>query len=133
MKKIAAAISATAASLVAAAPAFADTINPCPNGLGGTSKLCSFAGDKFGQIVSNVITTLVIIAVIIAVFFLVWGGIKWIMSGGDKAKVESARNTIIGGIVGLVLVFLSYFIITVVAQMFGINLSTGLTLPNIIP
>jgi len=133
MKKITAITSAALASLISAAPALADTINPCPNGLGGGSKLCTFSGDKFGAIVSNVITTLVIIAVIIAVFFLVWGGIKWIMSGGDKAKVESARNTIIGGIVGLVLVFLSYFIISVVAQMFGINISTGLSLPNIIP
>ncbi|MBU3978226.1 hypothetical protein KKE68_00815, partial [Patescibacteria group bacterium] len=75
---------------------------------------------------------LMIIAVIIAVFFLVWGGIKWIMSGEDKAKVESARNTIIGGIVGLVLVFLAYFIISVVAGIFGINIS-NLSLPTIVP
>lgn len=129
MKKIAAIISATAASLIAATPAFAQ-INLCGNVSSG-QKLCTLTGNNFGPVIGNIITTLIIIAVIIAVFFLVWGGIKWIMSGGDKAKVESARNTIIGGIVGLVLVFLAYFIISVVANIFGINIS-NLALPSII-
>ncbi|MBU4016019.1 hypothetical protein KKF69_00925, partial [Patescibacteria group bacterium] len=106
MKKITAAISATAATLIAATPAFAQ-INLCGNVSAG-QKVCSLTSNTFGAAIGSIITTLMIIAVIIAVFFLVWGGIKWIMSGGDKAKVESARNTIIGGIVGLVLVFLAY-------------------------
>jgi len=129
MKKITAAISAAAATLIAATPAFAAGINLCGNIT--NSKICSLTSNTFGTAIGSIITTLMIIAVIIAVFFLVWGGIKWIMSGGDKAKVESARNTIIGGIVGLVLVFLAYFIISVVAGIFGINIS-NLTLPNII-
>lgn len=81
--------------------------------------------------ISGIITILFIIAVIVAIFFLVWGGIKWIMSSGDKAKVESARNTIIGGIIGLIFVFLAYFIVQVVAGLFGISIS-NLTLPKLI-
>ena len=130
MKKITAIISGTLTSLAFAAPAFAQTtINTCPT---GTFKLiCNFKASDFGKVVGNVITTLLIIAVIIAIFFLIWGGIKWILSGGDKAKVESARNTIIGGIVGLVLAFLAYFIVTLVAGLFGLNIAS-LTLPNLL-
>jgi len=131
MKKITATISATAATLIAATPAFAQGINLCGNVSAG-QKVCNLTSNTFGTAIGSIITTLMIIAVIIAVFFLVWGGIKWIMSGGDKAKVESARNTIIGGIVGLVLVFLAYFIISVVAGIFGINIS-NLSLPTIVP
>jgi hypothetical protein len=86
-------------------------------------KLCNLSTDNFGNVVGAVITLLFVIAVIIALGFLIWGGIKWILSGGDKGAVESARNTIVAAIVGLVIVFLSYFILNLVINFF---LGTGL-------
>ncbi len=130
MKKALAATTGILATLIPSSFAFAQvSINTCPKLPGST--ICALQANQFGTVVSNIITALVIIAVIIAVIFLVWGGIKWIMSGGDKAKVESARNTIIGGTIGLVLVFLAYFIITLVAGLFGVNIA-NLTLPNLL-
>lgn len=128
MKKIIATTTGLTSPLAAALPAYATSINTCPSGLGGT--ICSLQAGQFGPIVGQVIQLLIVIAIVIAVFFLVWGGIKWILSGGDKAKVESARNTIIGAIVGLILVFLAFFIISVVANLFGINI-TNIQLPKI--
>lgn len=127
MKKITAITTGLLTPLAFALPAFANAIVPCPSGMG---TICNIEGNQFGSVVSKGIQVLIIIAVIIAVLFLLWGGIKWILSGGDKAKVESARNTIIGGIVGLVLVFLAYFIISVVGGLFGININ-NLSLPTI--
>jgi divalent metal cation (Fe/Co/Zn/Cd) transporter len=130
MKKVLGIATGSLATLAAALPAFAQAnINPCPTGIGG--QICSIQPDQFGSIVSNVITILIIVAVIIAVVFLIWGGIQWILSGGDKSKVESARNSIIGAIIGLVIVFLAYFIISVVANAFGVSI-TNLTLPKIL-
>lgn len=90
---------------------------------GGLSKVTP---DKAGYLGSNIvkfgITSLLILALLLSLFFLIWGGITWIMSGGDKAGVEAARNKIIYAIVGLVLVFLSFFIISVIGQMFGVTL-----------
>lgn len=130
MKKLIATTTGTLAPLFLTAQALAIGVNPCPSGgnLGG-SKLCTLKGSDFGSVISTIIQILVVIAVIIAVIFLVWGGIKWILSGGDKGKVESARNTIIGGIVGLILVFLAYFIISVVGNLFGIDIA-ALELPS---
>jgi hypothetical protein len=67
-----------------------------------------------GSYVSTAVTLLLVFAVILALFFLIWGGVRWIMSGGDKAKVTAARDTIIAAIVGLVLALLAYAILNLV-------------------
>jgi len=127
MKKTIATITGAVSSLLAAAPVFAGNVDPCPTGLGN---ICDVGYDDLGSVISTALNVIIIVAIIIAVFFLVWGGVKWITSGGDKAKVESARNTIIAGIVGLVFVFLAYFLISLVANIFGIDIQ-DLSLPQV--
>ncbi len=63
-----------------------------------------------------------IVAVVIFVFVLLWGGISWMTSGGDKQKVEDARSKITNGIVGLFVVFFVFVIINIVEMLFGINI-----------
>lgn len=71
---------------------------------------------KFG------ITSLITLAILFSLSFLIWGGIQWIMSGGDKHGVEVARNKIIYAIVGLVLTLLSLFIVSIIGRIFGVTL-----------
>lgn len=73
------------------------------------------------------VTLLFIVGIIIAVVFLIYGGIKWILSGGDKTGVEAARNHIIAAIVGLIIIIGAFFIINIVFTLIGINspLTTG--------
>lgn len=131
MNKFIAATAGAISTLGIAAPAFAQlggqSVSPCPSGLG---TLCNLNADQFGSIISTAVNVIIVVAIIIAVFFLVWGGVKWITSGGDKGKVETARNTIIAGIIGLVFVFLAYFLISLVANIFGINIG-NLSLPQV--
>ena len=66
--------------------------------------------DQLGKLevptlVSGFIRMSMIVAAIVFFFMLVVGGIKWIMSGGDKASTEGARNQITAALVGLVIVF----------------------------
>lgn len=73
-----------------------------------------------------------IIGVVVAVIFLIYGGIKWILSGGDKTAVESARNHIIAAIVGLIIVVGAFFIIGLIFQLLGqANPITNLTITDI--
>lgn len=126
------AAASTATYLSLALPAFAQTpVNPCPT-QAGFSGLCKLDSSKIGTVLSSIITIVLIAAAIIALFFLIYGGIRWITSGGDKAKVESARNTIIAAIIGLVVALLAFFIITIVLGLFGLSLA-NLTLPKITP
>lgn len=121
MKKFIPALS-LATYLSFASPAFALTVNACPTGISGFANLCSLG---FGSIVQTLLTTLFILAIVVALFYLVWGGFKWITSGGDKAAVQQAREHVIAAIIGLVVVFLAYFILKIVLNFFG--LGTGLS------
>lgn len=128
MKKALGTAAALATLLTLAPQAFAQAVDLQPQS--GFGNLTKVNVASFGSIVSVVITTLLIIAVIVALVFLVWGGVKWITSNGDKARVESARSTIISALVGLIIAFLAYFLLSVVASFFGINVF-ALTLPTI--
>jgi len=130
MKKVLALIVATGSYLSLAASAFAGTnVNPCQN-TGQFAALCNLNANNIGAVIGAAIEFILIIAVIVALFFLIWGGFRWITSGGDKAKVESARGTIIAAIIGLVIAFLAFFILSLALSFFGLSL-TNLTLPKI--
>ena len=45
---------------------------------------------------------------------LVWGGFRYIISGGDSKKVTDAKNTILYAILGLVIAFFAYAIVNFV-------------------
>lgn len=135
IKKALATTITTAASLSFAAPAFAQAnVNPCAATGGGSANsfkpLCLLNANSIGPFVSNLIVAVFVIAALIALFFLIWGGIKWILSGGDKGKVEAARSTIIAALIGLVVTFLSFFILQLILGLFGIDL-LSLQLPKL--
>ena len=137
MKKVYTTLTGAAASAVTylslALPAFAQvTINPCPPSGSQFQPLCNLNANRIGPVISSVVTILLIAAALIALFFLIFGGIRWITSGGDKSKVESARNTIIAAIIGLIIALLAFFIITIVLGFFGLSLA-NLQLPKLIP
>lgn len=136
MKKITGLILGIFSPFFFATPAFAVTPTPVPEQIaicptGQFAPLCQFTQSKFGEIIGNLITLALIVAVVIGLFFLIYGGIRWIISGGDKTAVESARNTIVAAIVGLVVAFLAFFIVSLVFNLFGLNI-TSLTLPTLL-
>ena len=108
-------------------PSFA--VDFCP--AGQFDNLCKLQASNIGSTIRNIIVAIIIIAAVISLFFLVYGGIKWILSGGDKAKIGEARATIIAAIVGLIITFLSYFILGIVLGLFGLSF-TNLELPRLI-
>ncbi len=65
---------------------------------------------------TNITNTLLRAIGLIAVVMLVFGGFKYIISGGDSAKVASAKNTIIYAIIGLIIVILAYAIVNFVVN-----------------
>ena len=75
---------------------------------------------KLENIPQFVITLLFVVGIIIALAFLIYGGIKWILSGGDKAGVDAARKHIVAAIIGLVIVVTAFVILNFVFQiLFG--------------
>jgi len=76
---------------------------------------------NLGSLVGGAVGLVIIFALIIAFFFLLIGGIKWITSGGDKAQVEEARNQITNALIGLSVVAAAWAIMKLIGFFFGIN------------
>lgn len=87
---------------------------------------------ELGSLLSALVGALLIIAALLAFFYLILGGIQWITSGGDKAGMEAARNKITHAIVGLVIVGAAWAIMILVQNFLGIDIigPGGLTFPK---
>ncbi len=59
------------------------------------------------------------------IVFLVWGGIQWLISGGDKAKTQEAGNRITAALVGLAIIAASWALIQLISYFFGIDVLGG--------
>ena len=71
------------------------------------------ATSLFGSnsIFTTVVNILLFIIGIVAVVMLIIGGIRYTMSGGEAKAVESAKNTILYAIIGIVVAFLAYAVV----------------------
>jgi hypothetical protein len=55
--------------------------------------------------------------ILVLIYFL-WGALSWITSGGEKGKIEEARNRITQAALGLVILVGSYAIIGFISELF---------------
>ena len=97
------------------------------------SQVNSFFGFKCIQhFVFRIVDIGIILSGILLLVYLVWGGIEWLTSGGDKGKVEAARNRIVSALVGLAIIAASYAAWPLALTFFGIDL-TNICSANPIP
>lgn len=94
------------------------------------SKIASFPftqNNGLGIFISNLLGLLIGIAAVLLLVFLVWGGIEWILSGGEKAGVENARNKITNALIGLVIVVAAWAIFSLLKTFLGLpnNVQVG--------
>ncbi|MCL5433144.1 MAG: pilin [Patescibacteria group bacterium] len=79
------------------------------------------------QVIPNVIIILIIVSIILTLVFILWGGIQWTTSQGNKEALQKARQKITFAIIGLVVVLLAFFIISFVGNLFGTSQLSGFT------
>ncbi len=66
------------------------------------------------------ITNTVLYAVgIISVVMLIFGGLRYVISGGDSKKVTDAKNTIMYALIGLIISILAFAIVNFVINAVG--------------
>ncbi len=58
--------------------------------------------------------------------YLIWGGAEWLLSGGDKAKIEAGRSRITQSIIGLAILACVFVFYTILINFLG--LSTKVTI-----
>lgn len=81
----------------------------------------------FGTFLSRIITAVIVVGALAVLLFLVWGGIDWLVSEGDKEKMSSAKGKITNAVIGLVILIAVWAIWNLILQFFGLNaaLNTG--------
>ncbi len=91
-----------------------------------TVDIGSQVSDFFGfqcitELVFRMVDAAIIGAGILLLVYLIYGGVEWLTSGGDKAKIESARAKITNALIGVAIIAAAYAVWIIVLTFFGIN------------
>ena len=64
-----------------------------------------------GSIFQTIVDAMLYIIGAVSVVMLIYGGIRYTISGGDQSSVTAAKNTILYAIIGIVVAFLAYAVV----------------------
>jgi len=115
--------------------------NPLGSGFKRTSDSYNpevVTNDSIVESVVNIISGIIgIITVVGAIFFIVYffiAAFQWVTSGDDSKGVETARNKMLQGVIGLVVMVLGYSFIGIIGRIVGIDLiNLEDTIMNVVP
>lgn len=74
--------------------------------------------------VSGAIGLAFVVGTVIFFFMLIFGAIQWISSGGDKQALEGAKGRVTNAIIGLVILFSLFAVLSLINTFFGIKIMT---------
>jgi len=84
------------------------------------------------EIINKFIAYAILIAGILCVAFIFFGGLSFILSGGDEGKIKQAVSTIRYSIIGLIITVLSVFIVSIVGKAMGLNVIKYINFTDIV-
>lgn len=133
LAKVVSSGAALASSLYwAAGSVVAETASLCPKDA-KLAGLCNTSNLGVNEIVRFILNTVIFVAFVAALVFLIIGGIKWIMSGGDKEGTSKAKEAVTAALIGLAVVLGSWVLINIVLSLFGIKGGiSGLEIPTLV-
>lgn len=85
---------------------------PFPNPAGSQSII---------QIVKNTIGWLIGVGALIAAAVVVYAAFQLLTSGGDPAKAQNAKKTILYAVIGYAILLLSWGIVVIIQQILGVT------------
>ena len=99
----------------------------CPANLGDCLKLQNNTslGSEYkgaGSLINNVLPNIYIAGGVIIFFMILLGGFTIIANAGNKDKVADGSKTITSAIIGLLVLFASYWIIQIIQVVTGVNI-----------
>ena len=85
----------------------------CSRGKGQAKELDGNQG-----VITTIINTMLFIVGLLAVIMIIYAGIRFVTAHGDEKQVESARQTILYSVVGLIVAILAYALVNWVFTQF---------------
>ena len=77
--------------------------------------------NNLSDLINRVVQFLIPLAAVILLLVFIWGGYDYMMSQGAPDKIKSAQAKFTTGIIGLVLLLLSYIIVRTLSGVFGLG------------
>jgi len=74
--------------------------------------------DYLGVIMSAIF----VIGAVAVFFFFILGGLEWILAGGEKAKVEGARNKMMQAVIGFAVLASSVAVFKLIQSVFHLTI-----------
>ena len=99
------------ATVFAASPA--EQIKQGVTDVGGTGD-----EEELSEGIKTIVNVMLFILGAIAVIMIIIGGIRYATSNGDSSQLQSAKNTILYAVVGLVIAILAYAIVQFIIEQF---------------
>lgn len=111
----------------------AQSRTPC-NSIQVSSDTLGFNIPSFGEMLTFMVKGFFVIAGLAALVMLLWGALAWVLSGGDKEKVEGARERITSAIIGVFMILVALAVIWTLEQIvFKKTICFGLSCPVSLP
>ncbi|MDO8741674.1 MAG: hypothetical protein Q7J11_00840 [Candidatus Roizmanbacteria bacterium] len=77
--------------------------------------------DSLGKIITKTLGFIMPMAGIVLLFVLISGGYDYMMSQGNADKIKSAQAKITSGIIGFILLIVSFLMVRLIAVIFGLG------------
>ena len=79
-------------------------------------------GDTFSSSFQGILNAIIGVLALVAVVVMIVGGVSYMTSSGDADKIKKAKDTILYGLIGLVVCVLAFAIVNfVISQIIGSN------------
>ena len=89
---------------------------PVPTGIQNISG----AGGPFGgNLITTALAILFVFGIALTIILLIYSGIQWVMSEGDKQKIQAARSRLIFTIVGFLIIAGGFAIVSAIITLLG--------------
>lgn len=80
----------------------------------------NFVGQTPGEIMGKLLPYIYVIAGLLLLLMLIIGGVTLMTAGGDPAKTKDGYGKITAGLIGFLIVFVSYMVVQIVQVMLGV-------------
>lgn len=80
-----------------------------------------FAGGDLGDIISSLLVYIFLIAGVLLLLYLLYGGYRFMFSQGDPKSLSHAKGVITTALIGFIIVFVAFWIVQVAALILGLQ------------
>lgn len=88
---------------------------------GGGATLDNPLGATFEIIVKNVITAALGLTGVLALVAFIYGGLIWMVSGGDSAKIKKGKEVMLWAVFGIIVIFAAYAVLAFIFTALGVK------------